>query len=117
MLIEPTNVVVPAVDEVFLDKVRTVVETEMGNTQFNLGIFADQMHMCERQLQRKFKAMLGMTPMEYVRIMRLKRAAQLLKQRAGNVSEIAFQVGFKSARHFTTLFRKFHGTNPSDYAG
>ena len=115
VLVEPTNVIVPAMDEQFLDKVKGLVESYIADPTFNLGVFADEMIMSERQLQRKFKTMLGMTPMECVRIMRMKRAAQLLEQRAGNISEIAYQVGFKSARHFTSSFRKFHGMSPTEY--
>lgn len=115
ILVEPTQISVPAVDEVFLQRVKSIVEEEMGSFVFNLSVFAHKMHVCERQLQRKFKTVLGMSPMEYVRIMKLKRAAQLLEQRAGNVSEVAFQVGYRNPRTFTAMFSKHFGMSPTEY--
>ena len=113
--VEPTNISVLAPEKRFLNQVKAIVEAEMGDAGFNLSAFAEKMHRCERQLQRKFKAFLGMTPMEYVRVMRLKRAVQLIEQGAGTISEIAFQVGFKNPRHFTSSFRKFFDVTPTQY--
>ena len=113
--VEPTNILVLAPEKRFLNKVKIIVESEMGDAGFNLSVFAEKMHLCERQLQRKFKAFIGMTPMEYVRVMRLKRAVQLIEHRAGTISEVAFQVGFKNPRHFTSSFRKFFNVTPTQY--
>lgn len=113
--VEPTNIHVLAPEKRFLNQVKTIVEAEMGDAGFNLSAFAEKMHRCERQLQRKFKAFLGMTPMEYVRVMRLKRAVQLIEQGAGTIAEVAFQVGFKNPRHFTSSFRKFFDVTPTQY--
>ena len=115
LYVEPTNVPLPEKENEFLQRAKEVVEAEMNDANFNLSIFSDRMHRCERQLQRKFKSILGMTPMEYVRVMRLKRAVQLLEQQAGNISEIAFKVGFRNPRHFTNAFRRLYNVSPKEY--
>ena len=102
-------------DEAFVTHVKELMEIHMGDTNFDLGVFAELMHMSPRQLQRKFKAVLDMTPMAFVRVMRLKRAAQLLEKRAGNISQIAYQVGYSHARHFTRNFTRFYGKCPRTY--
>lgn len=102
-------------DEAFVAHVKEMMEIHMGDANFDLGIFAELMHMSPRQLQRKFKAVLDMTPMAFVRVMRLKRAAQLLEKRAGNISQIAYQVGYSHARHFTRNFTRFYGKSPRTY--
>ena len=113
--VEPTRVPLPEKEDEFLRRAKGIVEAEMSDANFNLSIFSERMHRCERQLQRKFKSILGMTPMEYVRVMRLKRAVQLIENKVGNISEIAFKVGFKNPRHFTTSFRKQFNISPKEY--
>ncbi len=113
--IEPTGIKVPSVDAEFIKNVQAVVEEHMGDAAFDSGIFADALNMGERHLQRKFKSLIGMTPMKYVRIMRLKRAAQLLEQRGGGIAQTGFRVGFATARQFTRAFRAFHKMAPKEY--
>ncbi len=115
VLVEPTGVTVPSQDRVFLDALRETVERHMEDAAFDVGAFADAMHIGPRQLQRKVKSLLGMSPTQYVRVLRLKRGAQLLEQQAGTVSEIAYRVGYNHARHFTRSFTAFFGMTPTEY--
>ncbi|MGW8314226.1 MAG: helix-turn-helix transcriptional regulator [Bacteroidales bacterium] len=62
------------------------------------------------------EALTGQSPIEFIRTIRLKRAASLLMQRYGNISEIALQVGFKNPSYFTNLFRKAYAKTPKEYA-
>lgn len=115
VLFEPTNTPVPSVDEAFYTQVKEVVELNMGDKAFDLARFADAMCMGERQLQRKCKMVLDRSPMAFVRIMRLKRAAQLLEQRAGNITQVARWVGFNHPRHFSRSFSHLYGKSPRAY--
>jgi len=67
------------------------------------------------QLHRKLKALTDHAPREFIRVIRLKRAAQLLEQKAGNVTEIAYEVGFNNISHFAKRFKELFGTSPSEF--
>jgi len=67
------------------------------------------------QLHRKLTALTNQAPNEFIRLLRLRRAADLLRQRHGNVGEVALAVGFNSLNYFTRSFREQFGKTPSDY--
>ena len=72
---------------------------------------------CDRSyLLRKLRALTGETPSDLIRSFRLQRAEQLLRARAGAVSEIAYTVGFKSVAHFSNAFQEQLGERPSAFA-
>jgi transcriptional regulator GlxA family with amidase domain len=72
--------------------------------------------MSRMQLFRKLKALTNQTPSEFIRTIRLKRAAQLLQQKFGNVAEITYEVGFNNLSYFAKCFRELYGVSPSEYA-
>ncbi|MFK7847145.1 MAG: helix-turn-helix domain-containing protein [Rhodothermales bacterium] len=113
--IEPIGVSVPSVDAEFIESAQLVVEKYMSDETFNSIAFAEALFMGERQLQRKFKSLTGMTPMKYVRILRLKRAAHLLEHRRDSIAQTAYKVGFASSRQFARAFRAFYKKTPSEF--
>lgn len=113
-LFTPETLQVTPVDQAFLQRVRQVIEREMGDEAFGLETLCAEMAMSERQLRRKVKALLGHAPSQVIRGMRLQRARQLLEQGAGTVAEIAYQVGFSSPAYFTKSFREAFGVLPSE---
>ena len=68
------------------------------------------------QLFRKIKSLTNQSPSEYIRTLRLKRAAQLIKSDYGNLAEITYEVGFNNPSYFAKCFRELYGVNPSEYA-
>ena len=72
--------------------------------------------MSRMQLLRKIRALTGQAPGEFIRTTRLKRAAQLLDKKFGNVAEICYEAGFNNLSYFSKCFREFYGILPSDYA-
>ena len=114
-LIKPSEVTVASVDQKFLERLQEIVEANMENEDFDLQTLSAKTGMSERQLERKLKALIGQTPNQFVRSMRLQRAKQLLEQNAGTVSEIAYMVGFNSIPYFSKVFRKAFGKPPSEY--
>ena len=72
--------------------------------------------MCKLQLYRKLNALTGQSPSEFMRNLRLKRAASLISQRSGNISEIAYSVGFNNLSYFAKCFKELYGVPPSEYA-
>jgi len=108
-------VVVPSAEAVWLEAVRDAVERRMGESSFDVDALARDVGLSKRQLQRRLKQAISLSPNGFVRAMRLERASQLLRQRAGTVSEIAFRVGFNDAEYFSKLFRQVFGVVPSEY--
>jgi len=114
--LEPSKLVVASVDEKFLRQVMQVVEERMGDAEFSVDEFSREVGLSRVHLHRKLKALTGQSPSDFVRIMRLKQAAQLLEARAGNVAEIAYQVGFNNLSYFSKCFRAQFGVLPNEYA-
>ena len=115
VVVGPSQIVVSSEEQQFLERVQAVVEAEMGNNQFGVEQLASEVGTSPRQLYRKMKENLSLTPAGYIRMMRLERAAQLLEQNAGTVSEVSYRVGFKDTNYFSKLFRQTFGQSPSEF--
>ena len=113
--IQPKDVTVTSADEKFLTRVMGIVETQMGNADFSAEQFGREVGLSRMQLHRKLVALTGLPSGDFIRIMRLKRAAQLLDQQTGNISETAYEVGFNSLSYFAKCFREQFGQTPHDY--
>ncbi|WP_188771322.1 response regulator [Emticicia aquatilis] len=103
------------IDERFIQKVRETIDANLANSQFSIEQLADEVSLSTTQLRRKIKALSNLTIVEFIRLYRLEKAAHLLSQNAGNVSEIAFNVGFDSLSYFAKVFQETYGVLPSDY--
>ena len=103
-------------EEVFLQRVRDSVERNVGDEDFGVEQLAAAVGMSRVHLYRRLRALTDQTPTEVLSNIRLERAAQLLAQHAGNVSDVAYGVGFRSVSHFGKRFRHRYGTTPSAYA-
>ena len=99
--------------ERFLQRMITVIEANMEDEQFNVERMASAMHLSRYQLHRKMKALTGKSISVFIRTIRLKHAHRLLEMKKGNVSEIAFQLGFNSVAYFSKCFTEEFGYSPS----
>jgi len=115
MLLQPRNVVLSSPDERFLQKAIEVVENNISDPDLDIEHFAAEIGVSRMQLYRKLDALTEMTVKEFVRNIRLKRAAQLLVQKKLNISEIAYAVGFKDLSHFRKCFKIEFGMSASEY--
>lgn len=115
MLLQPKNVLLNSPDERFLQKAIEVVENNISDPDLDIERFASEIGVSRMQLYRKLDALTEMTVKEFVRNIRLKRAAQLLVQKKLNVSEVAYAVGFKDLSHFRKCFKLEFGMSASDY--
>lgn len=115
LILKPTEVIINSVDEKFIAKLETVLETAIPNSEFNAEIFAEEMHMSRMQLHRKLKSLFGVSATEFIRNERLKMAADLLKNDKLNISEIAYNVGFNDVGYFSKCFKEMYYLSPSDY--
>jgi signal transduction histidine kinase/CheY-like chemotaxis protein len=105
----------PSMDDVFLGKALKVVERYISDSSFDVETFAGAMSMTSVQLRRKLKALTDQTVTVFVRNYRLEKAADLLRSRAGTVSDIAYQVGFESLPYFSKVFQERFGKAPSEW--
>lgn len=113
--LSPSPVVITSKDEIFLKEVIHAVEERMEESGFNIESLAGTMAMNSNTFYKKFKSLTGLTPVEFVRDMRLQRAKQLLDAGGSNVSEVAYAVGFNNPKYFSTCFKDKYYVSPSDY--
>lgn len=113
--LRPRPVAALSIEEVFLRRILTIVEDNLANTSFSVDLLSEEAAMSPAQLYRKMTALTAYSPNEFIRHMRLTRAADLLRQRAGNVADIAYQTGFGSLSYFSKCFKEKFGVVPSVY--
>ncbi|MEM8967598.1 MAG: ATP-binding protein, partial [Bacteroidota bacterium] len=116
LIVSPQEIKVNSTDERFLQQAVALIDSQLANPNFTVAEWQQELNLSRMHLHRKLKALTGQSATEFIRTYRLKRAAQLLAQRADNVSQIAYQVGFSSLAYFTTSFKTQFGCNPSEYA-
>jgi Response regulators consisting of a CheY-like receiver domain and a winged-helix DNA-binding domain len=102
-------------DEEFLEKLNGIIQTNLHNPDFSIDDMADTFNMSRSSFYRKIKGVLDLTPNEYLRLERLKKAAQLLKEGENRVNEICYIVGFNSPSYFSKCFQKQFGVLPKDF--
>lgn len=112
---QSSSVAMNKADEDFLKKLKDLVINNMQNPDFCLDDMISQLSMSRSSLNRKIKGVLGMTPNEYIRLERLKKAAQLLKDGEGRVNEVCYMVGFSTPSYFAKCFRDQFGVLPKDF--
>ncbi|HEX6432574.1 MAG TPA: two-component regulator propeller domain-containing protein [Niastella sp.] len=113
--VNPGEVTITPVDEKFLKQALEVVEKNMDNPEFSVEDFSRDMFMNRVTLYRKILSLTGKTPIEFIRSIRLKRAAQLLEKSGMSVAEIAYEVGFNNPKNFTKSFKEEFKVPPSQY--
>jgi YesN/AraC family two-component response regulator len=113
--LDPKDISITSEDEKFLCKTIAIIEEHINNFDFDVSILTDKMALSRVQLFRKLKALTDQSPSEFIRTIRLKRAAQLLDKGFGNIAEVTYQVGFNNLSYFAKCFRELFGLSPSDY--
>lgn len=103
-------------DENFLEKLNEIINENIGNSDLDVNMIADLMHLSRPTLYRKIRAISDLTPNDLIKISRLKKAAELLLQGNMKIYEISEAVGFSSQSYFWSAFIKQFGMSPSKYA-
>jgi DNA-binding response OmpR family regulator len=102
-------------DQKFLDKVFEIIKDHIEDSQFGVPVLAAEMGMSVSQLNRKLNALINQSAGRLIRATKLDYAAQLLKNGEGNISEIAYRVGFSDTPGFSHSFKEKFGCTPSEY--
>lgn len=115
IIIQPESITSTTVDEELINAILQCVEKNLNNPLYSVEQLSHDMNMDRTGLYRKLVAITGQTPSTFIRSIRLKRAAQLLKQGLP-VSEVSDLVGFGTASYFTQCFKEEFGMKPSQYS-
>jgi AraC-like DNA-binding protein len=107
--------VLKSTNQKFLERAIKIVEENIEDSNFDVEKFASEMYFSRSQLHRKLKTLTGYSTTEFIRMIRLKRAAQLLIGNTGTISEIAYKVGFDNIGYFSKCFKETFGKTPSQY--
>ena len=113
-----SEVAVPELSEAdrkLLDEINSAIEEHMIDSDFNVTMLQEVMSMGNKQLYRKVKALTGSTPVEYIRDLRMRKAAKLLSAGKFSVSEVMYTVGFSNSSYFSKCFSKAFGMTPTEY--
>ncbi len=103
-------------DEKFIRKVMTILDKEITNSNFGVEELSRTIGLSRTHLYRKIREITNQSPVEFIRNVRLERAAKLLIQNKYYISEVAYMTGFVEMSYFRKIFKEFYGVSPSDYS-
>ena len=112
---EPSQPQVTPYDEQFMQQVMAFMEEQMDNTDITIDDFANKLMLSRTVFYRKLKSIVGLTPVDFVCEMRIKRAAQLIEKSEYSFSQIAYMPGFNDPKYFSRRFKKIMGDTPTEY--
>jgi len=113
--LEPKNMVINTTEQNFLNKIIQIIEDRIADSEFDVPTLSTEIGMSQPVLYKKIRALTDLSVNDFIKSIRIKRAAQLLKQGAGNISEIAYSVGFSDRKYFSSEFKKHFGKTPSEF--
>lgn len=103
-------------EQAFINHAVEFLGSQLDNPDLDVALFAREMGLSRSQLYRKLQGITGQSTSEFIRSIRLKKAAALLEKRVATVTEIAYQVGFNNPPYFTNCFKEMFGVSPIEYA-
>jgi len=115
MDIIPSNISISEIDGDFMEKIVKYIEDNIDDPELNGDKLSYEMNMSKGNLYKKLKALTGMTVNIFIRTIRLKIAAKLLKSGNYNISEVAYSVGFNNPKYFSTCFSELFEVSPKEY--
>jgi DNA-binding response OmpR family regulator len=115
MRLEPQKTEEPVPGDAFLAKLLDVMDKQMDNNTLTVDELVEEMNMGRTVFFNKLKNLTGLSPVEFIREMRIKRAAQLLEDRKYNITEVTYMVGMNDSRYFSKCFKNTYGVTPSEY--
>ena len=102
-------------DEEFITKLNNLIQENISESEFNVESMAEHFNMSRASFYRKVKGVLNLTPNEYIRVKRLKHAAEILRDEDIKVNEVSYMVGFNSPSYFAKCFQQQFGILPKDF--
>jgi AraC-like DNA-binding protein len=109
------EILVKTPDEKLLERIMGCINKNIANSDLSVDMIAEEAGISRVHLHRKMKELTGQTPHDFIRNIRLKKAANLLANQGMNVTEVMYACGFANSASFSTVFKKFYGMSPRDY--
>lgn len=107
------DVIAPNIDEEFLNKAIQQVIKNIANSEFSVNDLCSELAMSRTLVYEKLKALTNQSPSEFIKVIRLKQAKELLMTKKYSIQEVSAQTGFSDTKYFSTVFKKYYGINPS----
>ncbi|HET6556240.1 MAG TPA: two-component regulator propeller domain-containing protein, partial [Prolixibacteraceae bacterium] len=115
-IIQPKGNEVLSADEKLLATITRIIESEITNPDLNVNLLSELSGYSLKQIYRRIKSLTGHTAVDYIRSVRLKKAAMLLSRRTFTVAEVMYMVGFSNHSYFAKRFHEMYGRTPKQYA-
>ena len=112
---KPKEIIVESTEEKFLSQITSAIENRIDDPDLNVTSLCEHLQINNKQVYRKLKQLTGMSPVEYIKTIRLKKAAMLLSQNKFTISEIVYMVGFSNPSYFSKCFQNEFGKTPKQY--
>ncbi len=104
-----------SIDEQFLNNAIQIIEKYLSESEFDINTFADELNLSKSSLYRKIKTITGLSPIEFIRNIKLKHASIMLKNNTISISEVAYAVGFSDPKYFSSCFKNEFNITPSEF--
>ncbi|HEX3009429.1 MAG TPA: hybrid sensor histidine kinase/response regulator transcription factor, partial [Bacteroidales bacterium] len=115
-IIQPKESDVLSADEKLLATITQIIENELTNPDLNVNVLSEKSGYSLKQIYRRIKSLTGQTAVDYIRSVRLKKAAMLLSRKTFTVAEVMYMVGFSNHSYFAKRFQEMYGKSPKQYA-
>ena len=112
---QPEKAIEQSRDSKFLEKISNMILEKMGESWISVEELAENMNVSHSSLQRKIKGLTGLSPVEFIRYVKLVKAAEMLASGEYRVNEVCYAVGFSKPSYFSACFKKQFGVLPKDY--
>ena len=114
-MVKLSNIKMNATDEAFMNRVGAVIEAEITSDDLKVEMLADRLSMTRATLLRKIRNITGSSVVDFIKVIRLKKAAELLKSGQMTITQVCYAVGFGSSSYFAKLFYKQFGIKPKEF--
>jgi AraC-like DNA-binding protein len=115
IFLKPRDIEISSADEKFLTKLNDTIDEHLAEPDFDVSAMVEKMNFSHSTVLKKVKSLTGMSLVEFVKIHRLKRAAQILEKDRFQIAEVAYLVGFSDPKYFSKCFSKEFGKTPTEY--
>jgi AraC-like DNA-binding protein len=115
VLSTPSEIKAESWDEKLLADITKIIEDNVADSEFNVNKLSELSDISTKQIYRRIKQLTGLSPVDYIRTIRMKKAAMLLAQNKFSVAEVMYLVGFSNYSYFSKCFRNQFGTTPKQF--
>jgi AraC-like DNA-binding protein len=114
-IIQPKEMEALSADERFLATITLIIENEITQADLNVNVLSEKSGYSAKQVYRRIKSLTGQTAVDYIRSVRLKKAAMLLSRKTFTVAEVMYMVGFSNHSYFAKRFQEMFGKTPKEF--